>query len=276
MMMNVARIGACAAISVVVLGGAAGAQPTPSPTPAPTPIAFSARAHAILTVTAQGNTYSGAVELGVAQRANLTRVDVLSVKSDTFPVPPISGTVVIDRRANTLTVWSDVTKQFRVQPFLPRAAASPTPRSGASPRATATPRPPQGGTSPFSKLEVLDVSLKMTGHTTTAGLPTTGLAFDLQVRNKGDQATSHVAATTQIADEFVVFPMTLDVSLEPGAAPFSAKLSYAVDDLTRGLPPLTRFAVPAGYKQAKSLLNVIFPRGLNTVRPPSPLPTSTP
>lgn len=276
MMMSWGRIGAGVMISVVVFGGAAGAQPTPAPTPAPTPIAFSARAHANLTVTAQGGTYSGAVELGVAQRVNLTRIDVLSVKSDSFPVPPITATVVIDRRANTLTVWSDATKQFRVQSFLPRAAASPTPRAGATPRATATPRPPQAGTSPFSKLEVLDVSLKLTGHTTTAGLPTTGLAFDLQVRNKGDAATSHVAATTQIADEFAVFPMTLDVSIEPGAAPFSARLSYAVDDLTRSLPPLTRFAVPAGYTQAKSLLSVIFPRGLNTVRPPSPMPTASP
>jgi hypothetical protein len=287
MMMHLVRIGACAMLPVVVLGGVSDAQTTKaSPTPAPTPVAFSARAHANLTVVAQGTTYNGAVELAVAQRANLTRVDVLSVKSDSFPVPPIRVTVVIDRRANTLTAWSDSTKQYRVQPFLPRSAASPTPRASASPRASARPRasatpsPPQRGTSPFAKLDVLEATLRLTGHTTTAGLATTGLAFDLQVRNKGETATSHVSATTQLADEFAVFPVTLDASLEPGAVPFSAKISYAVDDLTRALPSLTRFEIPAGYTEARSLLNVIFPQGMMgmpmPVRSASPLPTPSP
>jgi len=272
---------ACAMLPVVVLGGAAGAQTAkPSPTPAPTPVVFSVRAHANLTVVAQGNTFAGAVQLAVAQRGDLTRVDVLSVKSDSFPVPPITVTVVIDRRAKTLTAWSDTTKLYRVQPFLPRPAASATPGASASPRASATPRPLQRGTSPFSKLDVLDATLRLTGHTTTAGLPTTGIAFDLQVRNKGDQATSHASATAQLADEFAAFPMTLDVSLEPGAVPFSAKLSYAVDDLTRSLPSLTRFEVPAGYTEARSMMNVIFPRGPNAVPTPvrsaAPLPTPSP
>jgi hypothetical protein len=127
---------------------------------------------------------------------------------------------------------------------------------------------------------VLDVTLRLTGHTTTAGLATTGLAFDLLVRNTGDQATSHVAATVQVADDFAAFPVTLDVSLEPGAAPFGAKLSYAVDDLTRGMPAMARFQVPAGYTEASSLMSVIFPGRPNAVPTPvrsaSPLPTSSP
>jgi hypothetical protein len=267
-------------VSAVVFGVAAGAQTaTPSPTPAPTPIAVSARAHANLTVVAQGTTYAGDVQFAVAQRTGLTRLDVLSVKSDAFPLPPLKATIVIDRRANTLTIWSDTTKQYRVQPFLPRLGASPSPSPRASARPSAPPSP-RRVTSPFAGLEVLDVSLKLTGHTTTAGVPTTGLAFDLQVRKKGDQATSHIAATTQLADEFAIFPMTLDVSLEPGAVPFSAKLAYAVDDLTRGLPPLTSFQVPAGYKRASSIFSVIFPPGTNVVppaiRPPSPQPTASP
>jgi hypothetical protein len=127
---------------------------------------------------------------------------------------------------------------------------------------------------------VLDVSLHLTGHTTTAGLATTGMAFDLQVRNKGDAATSHVTMTTQLADEFAAFPMTLDVSLEPGTAPFSAKLAYAVDDLTRGVPAATRFDIPAGYAEAPSLLGVIFPQrravSPGPARSASPRPTSSP
>ncbi len=83
--------------------------------------------------------------------------------------------------------------------------------------------------------------MKLTGHVVTAGVATTGLSFDMQVRNKGDKATSHVTATTQLADEFAAFPMTLDVSVEPGAAPFGAKLAYVVDDLVHALPPAARF-----------------------------------
>jgi hypothetical protein len=287
MLTCVARFVACALVAGVVRAGVAGAQtPTASPAPAPTALAFSAHAHANLTVVAQGNTYNGSVELAVAQRANLMRFDVLSVKSDTFPVPPISLTFVIDRRANTLTAWSAATKQYRVQPLVPRAAASATPRASAGPRArttprpTATPGPQQRGTSPFAKLDVLEATLRLTGHTTTAGLPTTGLAFDLQVRKTGESATSHVSATTQLADEFAAFPVTLDASLEPGAVPFSAKLSYAVDELTRAAPPLTRFTVPAGYTEARSMLNVIFPGGPMSLpapaRPASPQPTASP
>jgi hypothetical protein len=125
---------------------------------------------------------------------------------------------------------------------------------------------------------VLSLTLKMTGHTTTSGLPTTGLSFDLQVQRKVDKMQSHVLATTQLADDFPVFPMTLDVSVEPGMAPISAKLSYAVDDLTRTAPPLDRFTVPAGYTEAPSLPAVIFssrstPRSMpSSVPSPSPSP----
>ena len=263
---------------VLALECAAGAQtPKPSPTPAPSPPGFSAHAHADATVTAQGTAYAGSVTLAVAQRPDLIRVDVLSLKSDSFPLPPITVTVVIDRRANTLTAWSDATKQYRVQPFLPRTT-SPSPRATA--RATASPRPAVRGTSPFAKLDVLEATLKLTGHTTTAGLPTTGLAFDLQVKNKGDQATSHVAATAQIADDYAAFPVTLELTLEPGTVPFGAKLSYAVDDLTPGVPPLSRFAIPAGYTEASSLMTVIFPRrpspAPSPARAASPAPTRAP
>ena len=275
-----ARIAAGTSLAVLIFAGTAVAQtPSPSPSPAPAP-GFSAHAHANVTVVAQGATYNGSVQLAVAQRTDLTRIDVLSLKSDSFPVPPITATVVIDRHANTLTAWSDATKQFRVQPFIPRPAVSATPRAGTTARPSATPRAVVRGTSPFSQLDVLEATLKLTGHTATAGIPTTGLAFDLQVRKKGEQVSSHVAATAQIADEYAAFPVTLDVSLEPGAAPFGAKLSYAVDDLNHDVPAIGRFRIPAGYTEASSLMTVIFPRRSPAspapVRSASPRPASSP
>lgn len=273
--------GAILATGALALAHAAGAQQTPAPgprasaTPVPTPVAFSGHAHANVTVVTQNATFDGALQLGIAQRTNLTRIDVLGVKSSTLPIPPIGVTAVIDRGSNTLTIWNDTTKKYRVQPFIPRSTASPTPRASASSRPSASPRPsssPRQRRSPFADLDVASLTIKMTGHTTTAGLPTTGLSLDLQVQRKGDKSPSHVTATAQLADEFLAFPVTLDVSLEPGAVPFSAKLSYAVDDLTRDMPPLARFKVPAGYTEAKSIPEVIF-QGRRPTTLPTPVPS---
>ncbi|MDB5073429.1 MAG: hypothetical protein JWM87_4540 [Candidatus Eremiobacteraeota bacterium] len=287
MITRLARIAACAIAAAVALAGQAGAQtaspsPTPvsAPTAAPAPAGFSAHAHANVTVVTPSGTYGGTAQLGMAQRASRTRIDVLSLKSESVPIPPIAATVVINRQANTLTVWSNTTKLYRVQPFLPRAAPSTSPRASATPRPRATmqpspsPGPVSRGTSPFAKLDVLSVTLKLTGHTTTAGLPTTGLSFDLQVKNKGDAGPTHVTATTQLADEYAVFPMTIDISVEPGTAPFSAKLGYAVDDLTPGMPPTASFTIPAGYREAPSLFGVIFPG--RSPRMPSRAPSPSP
>jgi hypothetical protein len=284
MLRGFARVAAWAAVPVFVVAGYAGAQtPQPSATPAAAPAAaaFSAHAHANVTVVTASGTYGGSAQLGVAQRANQTRIDLLSLRSDSIPVPPISVTVVIDRGANTLTAWSDTTKLYRVQPFLPGTRAGASPRPGATPtrRPTATPSPsataaPRArGTSPFAKLDVLSATVKLTGHTTTAGLPTTGLSLDLQVQNRGDKAPTHISGTTQLADDYAVFPMTVDLSLEPGTAGFSAKLAYAVDDFTRGLPPAATFTVPAGYTEAPSLLGVIFPGRSPAGRMPAPSPS---
>jgi hypothetical protein len=260
---SLARAAAFVALPILLVAQAVAAQtPKPSPTPAPTPVAFSAHAHANVTVTAQNGPMSGTAQLGLAQRGSLIRVDVLSVKSDTLPIPPITATLVIDRTANTVTAWSDTTKLYHVQPFLPRSSPSPTPRPGA------TPPPARRGASPLANLDVFEMSLKLTGHTTTAGIPTTGMAFDLQVRNKGATASSHVTASTQLADNFAMFPMSIDVSIEPGATPFNAKLAYAVDDFTAGPPPFATFDVPSGYTEAGSLLGVIFPNR----RPATPAP----
>jgi hypothetical protein len=195
---------------------------------------------------------------------------VLNVKSDTLPIPPIGLTAVIDHSANTVTIWNDATKQYRVQPFS-LSFARPSPQPGASPQPSASPRPPRRITSPLANLDVLALTIKLTGHTTTAGLPTTGLSLDFQVQGKGANSAAHVAATTQLADEFAFFPMGLDVTAEAGAG-LNAKLSYAVDDVTREMPPLARFTVPAGYTQARSIPELIFGRR----SPPAPSPSPSP
>ena len=249
------RVVACAAaLAWLQLPAAAGAA---SPAPSPSPLAFAARAHADVTVDAQGRTMTGNALLGLSMRARLVRVDVLSVKTDAMTLPPIAVTLVIDRGANTVAVWNDVTKVYHVQSFLPSRSASPSPRPSAAPKASVQPQ----AASPFSKLDVFAMTIKLIGHTTTSGMPTTGMSFDLQVAKKGDKVPSHVTVTTQLADDYAAFPVSAEVTVEPGAAPFRANASYAVDEVTRELPPLSRFEVPAGYADAGSLFAVILPRG---------------
>ena len=250
--------------AVVALGSAAGAQsgtPRPAtPSPSPTPLAFTARAHADITVVTTDRTITGSAVLGMSQRANLTRVDVISLKTDVIPLPPISATFVVDRSARTVTAWSNVTKRY----YVSRMSPSPSPGPATTPK-------PQGlfvGTSFLAGLDVMDVSVKLTGHTTTAGIATSGLAIDAHFAKKGSTNVVHGTATTQLADDYGAFPLTIDVALDPGGAQ-SLKLSYAVDELTRAVPAATGFRVPAGYAKATSMIGVV----LNSKRPagqPSP------
>jgi hypothetical protein len=231
--------------------GASAATPAPSPSP----LALAARAHADVTVDAQGRTMTGNAVLGLSMRDRLIRVDVLSVKTDAMTLPPITLTLVIDRGANTIAVWNDVTKLYHVQSFLPGRSASPSPKPSAAPKASAAPQ----ATSPFGKLDVFAMTIKLIGHTTTSGMPTTGISFDLQVAKKGENVPSHVTVTTQLADEYAAFPVSAEVTVEPGAAAFRANAVYAVDEVTHEPPPLSRFEIPSGYADAGSLMRVILP-----------------
>jgi hypothetical protein len=276
------------AVLLAGLGRAAGAQTaSPSPVPPAAPAGFTAHAHANVDAVMSGNQFNAVARFALAQRASLLRIDILSLTSGTFPLPPLTGTAVIDHGARTVTVWNDTTRRYYVQSLIPqlgrsaspRPSASPHPSASPRPRASATPAPAQHG-SPFRNLEVLSMTLRMTGHTTTAGVPTTGLAFDLQVQNRGDHMPTHVTANTQIADDYAMFPVTADVSIEPAAGTFNAKLAYAVDDLTPGLPPAESFRVPAGYTKASSVFEVFgmgggFIRGSTRTRTPA-APAVTP
>ncbi len=249
-------------LCVVPLAGLAlpaGAQ-TPIPAPSPSPLAFAARAHADVTVDAQGRTMTGDAQLALSMRANLTRVDVLSVKSDAMTLPPIAVSVVIDRIAHTIAVWNDVTKLYHVQSFLPSVSASASPKASPTPKASGAPKAAPQAASLFRNLDVFAMTIKLIGHTTTGGVPTTGMSFDLQVAKKGETVPSHVTATAQLADEYAAFPMSIQISVEPAAAQFHANVVYAVDALTHDLPPLSRFEIPSGYAEAGSLLGVILPR----------------
>jgi hypothetical protein len=186
------------------------AMPSPVVTrpPAPLPPGLRARAHAVVTVTgpstgtAPPRTLTFSIGLAVATRPNLVRVDVLSLKSDVAALPNLHFTAVLDRRANTVTLWNDAVKRYYLLTFLPQATPTPAPRG--------SPTPVPRAVSPLSRLDILAIAITMTGHTVTNGVPTTGLSFDLRVAKKGQAVPVHVTATTQIVDDSAWLPMTID------------------------------------------------------------------
>jgi hypothetical protein len=242
-------------VALVAIGSIA-AAPTPAPKPratpraTPTPLAFTARGHADISLSFGDRDVSGTAELGMSQRANLTRFDVISVHSDALPLPPITLTVVIDRTARIATVWSGMTKQFYVQRFTVSPGPGPTPKP--------SPFPLFVGRSPFANLDVLDMRMRLTGHGTTADIATTGLEFEAHFANKGSNKIAHVTATTQLADEYGGFPMAIELGFDSTGSTQTAKMSYGVDSLTRAVPNLAGFLVPAGYTRASSVLAVIL------------------
>lgn len=268
-----AAIVACAVLLPGAFGSSARAQTRePVATGSPTPGAFTAHAHGNVSVVTQGGTFSGIVRFGVAQRDRLIRIDVLDVKSDQLPIPPISVSAVIDRSSNTITMWNDMTMQYRTQSFVPSFGRS-SPQPGATPPPA---RAARRGSSPIANLDVLSLTMKLTGHGTTGGLPSTGMSLDFQVQGKGATTAAHVSATAQLADEFPFFPMALDVTIEPGSPGLNAQVAYAVDDLTRELPPKARFTLPAGYTEARSFGDMIFQRRRMPAASPMPISSARP
>jgi hypothetical protein len=242
-------------VALVAIGSIAAAQ-TPAPKPratpraTPAPLAFTARGHAEISFSMGDREVSGTAEFGMSQRANLTRFDVISVHSDALPLPPINVTVVIDRTARIATVWSNVTKHFYVQRFTVNPGPGPTP--------TPSPFPLFVGRSPFANLDVLDMRMRLTGHGTTAGIATTALEFEAHFANKGSTKIAHVTATTQLADDYGGFPMAIELAFDSSGSAQTAKMSYGVDSLTRALPNVAGFRIPAGYTRASSALAVVL------------------
>jgi molybdate transport system substrate-binding protein len=242
------------------------------PSPTPTPQVFSAHAHATFTAKSSTRILSGTIRLAIAQRGNLSRVDILSMKSDGMPLPPslFQLTLVVDRTARTVTMWSDSTKKYHVQ-SIPVSPLS-------SPMATSS------QTSPLSSLDLFEFSMNLAGHTTTMGFHTTDFAFKMKLRAKGQAVTTHIAGAMNLAEDFQWFPITLDFSVTTGTSSSGMKIVYLLDDLKAELPPGDPFAVPVGYTQSASFLDVFMhvPTALPTpgaTAPgtvPQPVPSARP
>lgn len=277
---NVARIGACAVLAWGALwGSAAGQTATPSPaaSPRPSPAAFIARAHADVSVTRNSDSTVGArADAAIYQRGNLTRIDLLSLTASALPIPPLHFTAVLDGRARTVTLWNDQTRRYFVAHV--NVGATPTP----APKATNAPGWLFDRRSPFADLDVLEFDLKMTGHTTTAGIPTTGFSTDLTVRKKGSTAPVRITGTAQLSDDYGGFPMAISLAFASAQGANKLSIDYAIDALNLTPPPASAFRLPRGYTKASSPFGVILGSGAPgpvapiAIPPPPAMPSPSP
>jgi hypothetical protein len=256
-------------LTLILAGTVASAQDAPaSAPPSPEPAGFSGRAHITLRIPSQGSTVTAGAGVAVSQREQLTRIDLLSVDASALPIriPPL--TCVIDRRANTITVWNDAAHLYHTQSFLPAAfggSGRPTPAPDASPRQSRAER------SMLADLDVLTFNLRLTGHARTAGIASTGLAFDAKARQRGKTAIVHLSGTMQIANDSALFPVAFQAQVSVNSlAP--SRVSYLVDAFERHPPPPETFVVPSGYREAATFGEVLS--GIPQ-HAPAPAPSET-
>ena len=270
---------ACLSLALILAGTAANAQdapasPPPSAAPSPVPSGFSGRAHITLSLPIRGSTMTVGARVAVAQRDQLTRVDLLSVDASMLPIQIPQLTFVLNRRTNAVTVWNAAAQVYHTQSFLPAGFGGPA-RPAPAPGAMARPSRPER--SVLASLDLLTFDMRLTGHTTTAGIASTGLAFDMKIRQHEKTAVSHVTGSLQMADDFAFFPIALQAHVQVSAAATPAVLSYLVDSFDRQLPPAEMFVLPDGYREAPSLLGVFSGIARRTALPsPSPSPSSVP
>ena len=256
-------------LALLIPATGANAQSAPSPVP---PTGFSSRGHLTVNVPIQTSTIYAGARLAVSQRDQLTRIDLLSVDAAILPIRIPQLTFVIDRRANIVTGWNDSAHIYYTQSFLPSSLGGV---SHSAPVPEASNRPSRLEHSPLANLDLLTFNMRLTGRTTVAGIPSSGLAFDAKIRQYGKIAISHVTGTAQLADDFAFFPTAIHARIQSGDLPRAAVFAYAVDAFDRGAPPAETFAVPNGYSEATSMIGVLS--GIPRQRPASaPSPAVSP
>jgi hypothetical protein len=268
---------ACFLLAIMFAGTAVSAQDAPaSAPPSPVPSGFSGRAHITVTFPFQSSNMSASARVTVAQSDQLTRVELVSVDQSILPVQIPRFTFVVNRRTNTVTAWNDTARVYYTQAFLPQQFGGPA-RLSPPPGTSARPSRPER--SALASVDLLTFNLRLTGHTTTAGIASTGLAFDMKVRRHGQTALSHITGTVQIADDFAFFPVAIQAQIHGNGLGTPATFLYTVDSFDRDAPLPEAFVIPDGYREATSLIGVftgVARRNRVPLAAPSVSPSASP
>ncbi len=273
-MSRLRRIGAFALLPTLALALASGTgapatgavEPTPTPSAA---LGYSGKGAIVLQTTLGGTKLTVGGDVGFEQRADLMRIDVLSIKipgmdptmgaaAGTELFPGGGFTVVLDRANSRYTVWSQAKQSYYVGTIGPGASPGPSPK----PTPTPTPNPsatPGGGPFDFLKnlkdYKTFTITVGLAGHSVTNGHPTTGLNFQFLTETvKGKKVDVHGAL--QSADDLDGLPVQLTASFTGTDQPESAA-RIDVTTIERRLAPAADFAVPKGFTKAASVFDVI-------------------
>jgi hypothetical protein len=231
------------------------------------PAGFSARGNLVVTTEISGAKLHVGGNIALEERGSSVRLDVLSIgfpgtdptlsalaSSQLFP----SGgyTVVLNRADRTYTVWSPSKRiYFTSQPGAQPPASNPAVAAATTVGSSNDMLHAFSAARPLRDYRVFSASLNLTGHGTTNGHPTTGLAFALK-RQERTGSLMDVHGTLELADDLDEVPVQLTASVNGagGAPPSSLRLDLTSID--RDTPPDADFSVPANYTRAERVTDV--------------------
>lgn len=253
-----------------LLGAAPRPSPSSSPSPRPsaTPItAFSGTGRLTAQAVATGKTIGAQADVAVWARPGFVRFDLqkLSLSSAdpsssallTQLLPTGGVTAVFNQKTQMVTIWSSQTQSYYSTKL---AFPHPKPAASPKPKAKATPAPGSPVTSIFKALDsmtqydVYSSSFELTGHQPVNGHMASLFHFVSKTQKHGAKLET-VNGDLALADDLSGIPLQLAVD-----ASGSTNGNLKIDLLTfhTATPDMKLFAVPAGYKKAKSILEVVM------------------
>lgn len=210
--------------------------------------------------------------IALEQRGQLVRIDVLSLSlpgvdsmlsslASSQLFPPGGYSVVYDQAKHTYIAWSTSRKMYYENEGSGSSAPPPSNPGVAAATAVSSTSDILHAFSAARALrdyKVFSASLNLTGHGTTNGHPSTGVAFALKRQEKnatGDPLDVH--GTLQLADDLNELPVQINASVNGagGAPPSTLRLDFTSIDART--PPDSDFAVPAGFTKAGKITDIL-------------------
>jgi hypothetical protein len=246
------------------------ATPLPVPTGTPAPTGFVGKGDLVIQSALAGVPLTVGGHVAFETAGSDFRLDILSFS---FPgansavssalgtqvLPPGGFTVVFDRTANTLTIWSSARRMYYTQSMKALRARA---NGGATPTPGPSPTGPDLATA-FRALSGLrddktfTMSISLTGHTALFGHPVSNLHYELiQTPLATSGSSTDIHGELALAEDLDSFPVKFTASVAVKSIPISS-LSLEFTELAKRLPPASDFAPPPDYTKATSIGDVM-------------------
>lgn len=238
----------------------------PAPTASPAPIrGFSATG--TLAVDAQmspGPIHFDAT-VGVMNGGRKVRIDLIHIAmsgadsgagammANFLPGGVVS--VVYDQSAGTMTIWS-VQKRLYYQTKISAFTPKPSKTKAAPKKAAANNSPIDSilrGTKSFTEYDTFTQSLSLVGHQPINGHTSSVFHFTMQAQKHGGKLQD-TSGDLAFADDLSGIPVRFWIDTK---GEVSASMHLDLTSASLQQPPASAFAVPAGYKKARSPMELL-------------------